>query len=1364
MDESISIPVMVDTEAPELDTEHIYYGYNEYADTRRIEFYVSDNYKIAAVCTMTMADQVIDRVEVDSKPGEKALVSFDVSDYGGHETIYEISFGGKENFSYDKFYGYRQFSVVPMANNYLYATSELNGWYSFETADDMVQHTSIYDETAIHAAEYIDGYVIAVDADSNIVAMKMGDWTQRTILGKLEINGEVYQALDMVFDYTTNTLYCLTDELETNDGGWLVKINYLTGAVEPVAIVTGLSKDSYGDSSQALTLAIDNEGVMYTIDYFSYDLCTINKETAEVTVIGNTGYKPQYRQSMTVDHETDTLYWAAYQGYMYDSNFYSVDKTTGKLTHLADTEYNGAMAALFKPYDSGKDIIPDEAEITGLWLSETDLHLARGNSVELTARILPYYAPAAEITWTSSNDSVATVVDGTVKAMDEGNAVITAHCGDVTAECTVTVTSYAGEMVYFDNWGTMKWMKTDVSDVSQVTTFENGLESPAGLFLSGTYAHGNYYAVDAANLIYKMDADTMSGYSIGSGSQITALAYSYKDNFYYGVEMVSEGMNYLYYLIRLNPSTGETKRIVQLDDFTFGGTVGGLAIDYDGYLYYNGSVYTNGGRSVENRLSRFRIDENDQVADLTYGILPEDAYYMNFGSMTWSEENHGIFTVDNLGSLYFIDPSDLSSLSLVNVGTMPVGEDGMCWYLGLAMIPADEPELAKIEATSINLKSSYSLIEGSSISLNLEVQPWNATVLPDFQVENSSVISIDDNGVITGLKAGESRVAVYVEGMDLLTTTVKVKKSAGTLYAFLNSDFNGGSDVWVSFTDTDIANSLALLNASDGMGVGFWYNDCLYGTMQREEDDFTDYLVRLNLTDFSVERLAVNEHNYVGMAMDYNTGVVYALAHGGMDYGTLYQIDLTTGAQIKVGDSGIEMAAMTVDTNGRIWAIGMDANLYEVNKDTAVARKVGHTGAEPSNYGQAMACDWNTGNIYWNQIDSDTVNSFRLVDTDTGNTTSLGVIGQTGAQIRSLFTIPQSQPVTPATLEPTAVTLNERMSVAVGKSTQLTGHVLPVSATAYVDQSLTWTSSNPEVATVDENGVVTGLTVGQATITATAANGVKAECIFRVTETDRKFYAYNETNHSWISLYADDVQNPTVERVDADDEKAIVAAAAIGKDKIVAFDADGRYYSIDPETFARTLISDGFYGKTYPYTTSGGIFGSQTYDMSYTVIDISYDSMANRLYAALYLECPDMFLATETQIVELDLETGNVDAILYEAGDNDTPANLMVYRGRAYYVNGVQVGILTTINLHEGYKVGEIYKYELTENYWSSYKQARGMVYDEYTDTCYAIRNNIGYDNDAVQSNFVKLDLNTAKPDGQGEISNGIKVTSLFIR
>lgn len=79
-----------------------------------------------------------------------------------------------------------------------------------------------------------------------------------------------------------------------------------------------------------------------------------------------------------------------------------------------------------------------------------------------------------------------------------------------------------------------------------------------------------------------------------------------------------------------------------------------------------------------------------------------------------------------------------------------------------------------------------------------------------------------------------------------------------------------------------------------------------------------------------------------------------------------------------------------------------------------------------------------------------------------------------------------------------SVTLNTTSTnILLGGTKTLKATVLPDNATM---KSVTWKSSNPNVATVDENGVVTGVSAGTATITATAADGkgAYAECKINV--------------------------------------------------------------------------------------------------------------------------------------------------------------------------------------------------------------------------------------------------------------------------
>ena len=76
--------------------------------------------------------------------------------------------------------------------------------------------------------------------------------------------------------------------------------------------------------------------------------------------------------------------------------------------------------------------------------------------------------------------------------------------------------------------------------------------------------------------------------------------------------------------------------------------------------------------------------------------------------------------------------------------------------------------------------------------------------------------------------------------------------------------------------------------------------------------------------------------------------------------------------------------------------------------------------------------------------------------------------------------------VYPSKVDVTGVTLKESTTLTVGDTETLTATVAPDGAT---DKTVTWSSSDTTVATVDENGVVTAVALGKATITATAANG-----------------------------------------------------------------------------------------------------------------------------------------------------------------------------------------------------------------------------------------------------------------------------------
>ncbi len=81
---------------------------------------------------------------------------------------------------------------------------------------------------------------------------------------------------------------------------------------------------------------------------------------------------------------------------------------------------------------------------------KNSVEMVVGDDLALTVTVTPENATDKTVTWSSSNTNVAKVENGKVTAMSVGNAVITAQCGSVKAECFVTVNPVEASSVTLD--------------------------------------------------------------------------------------------------------------------------------------------------------------------------------------------------------------------------------------------------------------------------------------------------------------------------------------------------------------------------------------------------------------------------------------------------------------------------------------------------------------------------------------------------------------------------------------------------------------------------------------------------------------------------------------------------------------------------------------------------------------------------------------------------------------------------------------------------------------------------------------------------------------------------------------------------
>lgn len=118
---------------------------------------------------------------------------------------------------------------------------------------------------------------------------------------------------------------------------------------------------------------------------------------------------------------------------------------------------------------------------------------------------------------------------------------------------------------------------------------------------------------------------------------------------------------------------------------------------------------------------------------------------------------------------------------------------------------------------------------------------------------------------------------------------------------------------------------------------------------------------------------------------------------------------------------------------------------------------------------------------------------------------------------------------------PSSISVSPTLSLLVGDIQPITATILP--ATAY-NKSVTWTSSNIDVASVSASGNITGIAVGTATITATSSNGLTATCIVTVNPVQATSISLNKTTTT-LFVYDTETLSATIAPINTTDKSIV---------------------------------------------------------------------------------------------------------------------------------------------------------------------------------------------------------------------------------
>ncbi len=214
------------------------------------------------------------------------------------------------------------------------------------------------------------------------------------------------------------------------------------------------------------------------------------------------------------------------------------------------------------------------------------------------------------------------------------------------------------------------------------------------------------------------------------------------------------------------------------------------------------------------------------------------------------------------------------------------------------------------------------------------------------------------------------------------------------------------------------------------------------------------------------------------------------------------------GTYVYPEDGDMTVNVSLAPLTGRIrfeGASGTEATVGGVKTYSSFSRATGEFTTSTANVQTTVAANGSTPYIYCVFADTDSPtltitsdNTYRTVFDASSSVLKPGKSGfltlPTSEDHRGWMTI---QAVTGITLDKTSV------SIKPGSTTQLTATISPDNAT---DKSITWSSSNTAVATVDKNGKVTAVKEGTATITVQSVSNssIKATCQVTVS-VDRTF-------------------------------------------------------------------------------------------------------------------------------------------------------------------------------------------------------------------------------------------------------------------
>ena len=342
--------------------------------------------------------------------------------------------------------------------------------------------------------------------------------------------------------------------------------------------------------------------------------------------------------------------------------------------------------------------------------------------------------------------------------------------------------------------------------------------------------------------------------------------------------------------------------------------------------------------------------------------------------------------------------------------------------------------VVEVESVSLN-KSEMTLTEGESETLAATVTPENAENKSIiWSSNNEAVATVDANGTVIAKRAGTAVITATSTNGKSAGCTVTVEKKQIPVTEVRLSESTVGI---VEGSTYKLTATVLPENTTDSKNVSWSSNN---------------------------EAVATVDANGNVTAKRAGTAVITATSTNGK----------TAGCTVTVSKKEIPITEVRLNKSTE--------TLTEGETTTLTATVL----PENTTYGKSVK--WSSSNVA-----VATVDLMGKVTAKRAGTAIITAISENGKTASCTITVNKKDTnitITEVRLNKSTETLKE------GDTTTLTATVLPENTTD--SKSVSWRSSNSEVATVDANGTVTAKRAGTAVITATSTNGKSAGCTVTV--------------------------------------------------------------------------------------------------------------------------------------------------------------------------------------------------------------------------------------------------------------------------